>query len=316
MANPDVFGQLSVVRWRGHEFPITRHRMSIAHDLVEHKYWGVDGARVESTGLAPLRFSFSAPLLNGISPAKNERWAVLYPDKFRSLVAAFQRKDVGLLDHLEFGPILCKAEKMDIEWDATRRGGVDVELSFVETKLADEETSFLENKSPVEEVDVASIGLEAKKADLKKLLEAKGLPVPPYLAEKKTDLTDLMNSVRKITSYPDLLSYRLSGKIASLAYQADRLAASADAARSALTWPVTRDAENLKAAAFELAEKILAGERQIAFFTVPDDTTLAGVVRQCPEARIADVVRLNPSVMRSPVIEKGAVLRYYAPRAA
>jgi prophage DNA circulation protein len=131
MPGPDTFDQLLAAAWNSIEFPVTKMRMSIAHDLVEHKYYGVDGARVESVGLAPRRFSFSAPLFNGISPGKAEKWAALYPNQLRILLVDFQKKTKGLLQHPEFGIIVCKAERFDMDWDAARRGGVDAALSFV-----------------------------------------------------------------------------------------------------------------------------------------------------------------------------------------
>jgi hypothetical protein len=314
MPGPDVFDQLLAVKWRGVEFPVTKHRLSIAHDLVEHKEYGVDGARVESTGLAPMRFSFSAPLLNGISPGKNERWAALYPNQFRALIAAFQKKEAGLLDHLEFGPILCKAERMDIDWEASRRGGVDVELSFVETKIADEETSILQSRTQIEVVDIGAVELDSarRKRDLKALLEAAGVALPPYLAKKTISLSDLANKIKAVADYPSVVSYRAAGQIDSLLYQANRIQASVEKAKSAVTWPVTQNVERMRAAAHGLREGLLEGEKPIRFYVVPQTTTIAGLIQQIPRAKIGDLVKLNPGLMSKPQVPKDTVVRYIA----
>jgi hypothetical protein len=305
---PDVLGDLLAAKWRDIEFPTTRFRLSIAHDLVEHKYWGVDGARVESTGLAPLRFTFSSPLLNGISPGRRETWAALYPNQFRILVAAFQKKERGTLQHPEFGPIVCKAERFDVDWEASRRGGVDAELSFVETTVADIE---VRDGTPVSAVDIGEIDDETFKADLKTLLQAAGLSLPPYLQGNKVSLTDFFNSVKAVADYPSLLSYRAGGRINSILYHAKAIQKSADKARDATTWPVTQNVERIKEGAFGLRERLVQANRTIGKFTVPAATTLAGVARQIEGAKIGDLIALNPGLMRGPEIDKGTVVRYY-----
>jgi hypothetical protein len=310
MAGPDVFDQLLAAKWRDVEFPVTRMRMSIAHDLVEHKYWGVDGARVESVGLAPTRFSFSAPLLNGIKPGKNERWGALYPNDMRRLHLSFQKKERGELQHPEFGIIICKAERFEMDWDAARRGGVDAELSFVET-LTEADAEILED-TQIKEVDIGDLDTAGLKADLAALLKNKGLPLPPYLENPKTSLTDLVNAVSKVVSYPGLVSYRSAGRINALLYQAERAKQAADLARSPLTWPITQEVERLKAVAHDLRQNLLARNKPIAFFTVPAPTTLAGLIRQLPQAKVTDLIKLNPSLMRGPEIDTNTVVRYYA----
>lgn len=309
MAGPDVFDQLLSAKWRDIEFPVTRMRVAIAHDLAEHKAWGRDGAWVESTGLAPQRYTFSAPLLNGISPGQNERWAALYPNQLRALLFAFQRKEVGDLQHPEFGSIACKAERIDMDWDAARRGGVDAELSFIET-LTDADIE-LHEETPVKEVDIGDLDSASTKADLKALLDAKGVALPPYLEDDTMSLGELAGKIKAIADFPALLSYRAMGQLDALVYQAGRVADSASAARSALTWPIARQNERIKAAAHGLKDTILAGSKTIAFFTVPTATTLAGVARQIPDAKVGDLVRLNPGLMRSPEILAGTVVRYY-----
>lgn len=308
----DIFQQLMSAKWRDIEFPVTRMRASIAHDLVEHKYWGVDGARVESTGLAPWRYSFSIPLINGLTAGRAERWSDLYPNQMRRLSEAFQKKEKGMLQHPEFGLVLCKAERFDMDWDAGRRGGVDGEISFVETTEADVE---LREQTPVQVVDIGAAELDsaAIKADLKAILLAKGLDLPPYLQTSVFSFSEAMNKVKAIKDYPDLMERRASGQIAAIVYHAERAGISASSARSARTWPVTNNVEKIKAASHELKQNLIAGRRNVAFFTVPMDTTLAGVARQIPEAKVGDLVRLNPDLMVRPEITKGTVVRYYAP---
>lgn len=310
-----LFDQLLEASWRDVPFPVTKMKVSLAHDLVEHKYWGVDGASVENTGAAPWRYSFSAPFINGLSNSGAETWDHrLYPDHLRKFLEAFQDKSVGQLQHPEFGLIFAKAERLDIDWDGGRRGGVEVEMSFVETNV-EGQTAHLD-ASPIDKIDAAAGELNSiiNKADFAALLKKQGLEPPPYLSDPTFSFEEAMNKIKAVTDYPTLLSMRAGGRIDAVIFQAERVAKSAEAARSAVTWPITQNVERVKAAAYNLRESLLATRsRRIAFFTVPADTTIAGVARQLPSgAKMGDVIKLNPGLMLNPEVSRGTVVRYYA----
>lgn len=312
----DILEQLLPVKFRDVEFPITRLRMTVAHDLVEHKYWGVDGARVESTGLAPNRITCSSPMTNGIVPGKSERWSILYPNTFRELLTAFQQKATGPFQHPEYGIINVKAEKLDADWDAGKRGGVEVEMSFVET-LPDEGVDLFE-ESPVQEVELAALNLDASelKADLEKLLKDAGIPLPPYLEKNTLSLTDLARKARSVTDTVTLLEHRVGGAYNSVVYQANKIQEACERLKDATTWPVSKNVERVRSSAHDLRQKMLQSDRSIAFYRVPADTTLAGVARQIDGANVGDLIRLNPSLMANPVIPEGTIVRHYVPRVA
>ncbi len=309
----DLFEQFLPAKWRDVEFPVTKMRMSLAHDLVEHKTWGRDGARVEATGRAPYRFSFSAPLTNGIVPGKGERWSILYPNQFRSLFAAFQKKETGVLQHPEFGEIACKAERLEIDWEAGKRGGVDAELSFVETIIAND-ADILEFPSPVQEIELAALNLDSDdvKVDLKKLLADKGIILPEF----KNNCMDLVRKIQAVVDTPTLLQNRIAGRIDALIYQANKIGESAERARDAYTWPVAEDTEKVKSATHEMRENLLKTDRPVAFYRVPAETTIAGVVIQIPGSTVSDIMRLNPKLMASPVVPGGTQVRHYVNQAA
>ena len=96
---PTLFEQLNACSWRDIPFPISSMKVTVSQDLVQHKYWGVDGASVEATGRAPLEIEAVIPFVNGIVPGKGEKWGVLYPTQFRSFLKAFVDKKTGTLVH-------------------------------------------------------------------------------------------------------------------------------------------------------------------------------------------------------------------------
>ncbi len=302
----DLFEQLLPCSWRDVEFPLLSISASLAHDLVEHKYWGVDGARVEDTGLTPMRFSAEIPFINGIVPGKGEKWGALYPTEFRRFLAACALKTTGILVHPEFGEIPCRCERLDFEISGDRRGGVVVKVSWVET-LQDDDTANPFGPSPIQDIELAALDLDASDTDLKK--------PAPTLPEYETSFADLARGIQGIVDSATILTMTTVGKIDSIVYRAEAIGDSIDRAKSALTYGPTNAVERLKAHAHDLRQSLLqASGRDIALYYVKGDTTLAGLLAQLPGASLGDLVKLNPQLMTSAVVSKGTTVRYYVPK--
>lgn len=298
----ELFEQLLEAKFRDVGFPVTKFRTDIAHDLVEHKYWGTDGARVEATGLAPTRHSFTAPLTNGIVPGKNETWSILYPYGMRKLAQAFAKKATGALQHPEFGEIAVKAEKMTLSWDASARGGCECEMSFIET-LIDGDTTFLDFPSPVQEVQLAALDLDASQTDLLALI--------PEFPQYEQSFTDFARAIQGIGDQVSILSYRTAGKINAMVYRMNQVGDSLDRAKNALTWPAKQNVQRMKSACRDLRQKLLEADREVRIHRVKGDTTLAAAASLFPDNTLGDIIRLNPSLMGRPVLPAGTQLRYY-----
>lgn len=305
MAQP--FDHLLGARWRTTSFPFTKMRISIAHDLAEHKYWGVDGARVEATGLAPIRFMFSIPMIQGIVPGKTEGWRAgsLYPTAYRLLLVDFAKKTTGVLVHPEFGEIFCKAEKLDIEYSGDRRGGVEIEASWVET-IPDDSTRLNPSPLPQNEMSAAAQDIDASNADLSRFV--------PKLPEFPTTFEDLMASITSVFDQASMLSMRAGGQIDNVMYRLDRLSDAVDKAGDPRTIAATQSIERMRAAAVDLREKLLQANRDIILYGVPRDSTLSEIVNSLPGVEVGDLVSLNPTIVSKPIVPRYTVVRYYAPR--
>ncbi len=303
MAN-DALTDLLSFRWREVEIPVSRMRASLAHDLVEHKYWGVDGARVEDTGLAPMRFTASIPLVNGLAVGKSEQWkSQLYTNVLRPLIAAFSRRDNGLMQHPEFGNIACKAEHLDIDWDGSKRGGCDVEASWVETN--DERAIREVLKSPASAMGDAARTLDVQKQDIRKLV--------PAAPEYKESFESMMNSITGAVDQIGTSSKLAAGRIDAIVYRAKALGESVDRTRSVLTWPITHAVEVIKANADDLRKALAKAGRDIAIFNTLTDSTLAGiyVLIGSPATSMTELIRLNFHLMREPLVPAGTPVRYF-----
>lgn len=296
------FQQLLPFMWKGKHYALTRIHLSLAHDLVEHKYWGVDGGRIEATGVAPLRISATIPISNHIFPGAKERWVAgtLYPDMLRSFLIDFGKRSTGLVQHPEFGEIACKAERVDFELSGDRQGATEITASWVET-LDDDVISKIVN-SPANDIELGATDLDASMADLRKLA--------PTLPEFEVSISDFARKLSGIADSITALSYRQAGVVNNILYQCHRIQASIDRAKNALTWPATQNLNRIKSAAYDLRKQFLS-PNGLGLYTVKADTTLAGVVVALPKGTgVGDLIKLNPTLARSPVVLRGTLVRY------
>lgn len=296
------FQQLLPFKWRDQHLPLTKIQVSLAHDLVEHKYWGVDGARVEATGVAPVRISAVIPLSNHIYPGAQEKWSAgdLYPTALRAFIISFAKRTTGLLQHPEFGQIACKPDRMEFELSGESQGATAISASWVET-LDDDVVSNVVS-SPVVDIEITAASLEANMASLRKLV-----PTLPSFDQ------DLGTFIRKLSAFPDaitILSYRQAGVINNILYQCGRLEAALLRAKNALTWAAIQNVQRIKSAAYTARAKFLR-PGGVGLYVVPASTTLAATVSALPAGtKFGEVIRLNPDLVRTPLVSKGTPVRY------
>jgi hypothetical protein len=300
MANE--FDQLQPASWRGIQFPVENVEVSFQQDIAEHKYYGIDGARLEATGRAPVNITVTIPLFNGIVPGKNEKWGVLYPDLFRQLLNAAGDRSAGVLVHPELGQITCRVKSAQTRHDAQHRDGVILTLHFVETGLLAETNDFVTGSSPIAAAELAALDLDASKDDLTKLV--------PDAYQMPFTVNDFIDSLAAVGDQFSVQSSLAKGKIDAIGYHLGRLQASVERAENALTWPVLDAIQAAKSAVRWVAEHPPA-TLPVLLWPVRADITLAALLGEIPGAELSDLVKLNPSVMATPVILAGTVVRYH-----
>lgn len=314
--DPSMFEQLLAASWQSGiagasviEFPVIKFKTSLAHDLVQHKYWKRNGGRIEDTGVVPIRHTFSLPMLNTLARGKAEKWAdPLYPNEWRKLFKQAQSQKTGVLTHPELGEIPCKLETLETEWDAQVRAGVMVEIAFIET-LQDFDTPNPVGLSPIQNMTDAGANLDSTYNDLASLA-----PTLPVFQDSFADFA------RKLQSIGDASfagSYRMKGLVDGLIYRANAVGESLDRAANAATWPARDALERIKSAGYtarDLSE--VAFSRDTFTYTTPSEMTLPEISGVLKGANLGDIMRLNPRIAASPIVKAGTVVRYTAPRAA
>ncbi len=323
-----LFAQLNAFEWRSSgasppvQFPCTSMHVELMHDLAEHKFWGVDGARIEATGRAPFVFTASIPFRNGIVPGKSEKWGILYPTAYREFLKATADRATGTLVHPELGELLCKVKQVSTQWDAHRRDGCDVTATWIETLPPDAFEISVSTDSPIGTVELSALDLDASIRTVS--------PALPELPKYQPDFAATMRSIAAVGDQIALNSQRRAGQVDAVMYRINAIEDSVTRviarepttvaeivkpdttarARSALAWPIRLSVTRMRNDLHDVRLRLLADGRPITHYTVPASVTLAGLV-PATGAKVADLMALNPHLMSNPVIPAGTVIRLY-----
>ncbi len=177
------------------------------------------------------------------------------------------------------------------------------EASFVET-LEDDVAANLIGESPVNDIELAALNLDASDADLKALI--------PTFPKYETSFADFARGIQGIFDSATLLSNKVAGKINGVVYRVEQIEDSVTRAKSALTYDTTHAIERIKEKTDNLRATMLQNtDKSVGLYFVPGDTTVAGLLQQLPGAALGDLVKLNPQLMKQAQVFKGTVVRYY-----
>lgn len=304
-----IFPGLLEAQWGGVAFPTVGFSVEVRHDLAVHRPADRDGANVEATGLAPLEFIFDIAFFNTINPGQSESWQVgqLYPHQMLLFLAAFQDRRSQILQHPEFGQILCKPNHASFKWTAVERAGARCQAAFIQTydAQADQRPA---RQSARGTLDGAASSLDT---NLNASGKVPGWSPPTFGTSFSQFAFQLRGAVDQFT----VLQKRYGGALGSIVGQVNALENSVDLLKGssgALLWPLASAGEAVKAAARDVAKTILQKSKNIGLYIVPVDKTLGAVCADIPGgALVEDLIKLNPGIMASPVITARTQVRYY-----
>ena len=306
----NVLDQLREYKWKGIAFPVSKTHVTLAHDLVEHRFWSQDGANVEATGRAPLVISATIHFRNNLARGRQETWGFLYPTAFRNFFAASAERTTGTLEHPEFGPISCKLKSATISHDAQRRDGADVEASWVETREAENDRASFTSPSPAVAAVAAAIDLDANISNY---------TLAPPIPKTVTFVSGFAPMIRSITSIGDqvsLLSRQIGGQFAAINYKLNAMESFLMSTKSALVSPMLQSINRLRHATNGLQQKLLQKQRETRLYVCPVIKTLASLVIDLEGNTVNDLIKLNPSLVGFATVPARTPVRYYAPKLA
>lgn len=314
----DVLQDLQACSWRGISFPITSIQEMGSQDAPIHKKADRDGARVETTGLNPFQYSVNAIFINSVARGKNEKWQNLFPETFLRLKDAWKDRSSGILVHPMFGEILCKPISWNVSVNSDQRGGVFVDMVFMETT---EENAIQTKPSPIAAAKAAALDLD----------NALGLMVPPpetFFPEGSTSLTDFVNSLTSVVDQATLVKQQAIAKIDQVVHNLNKISEKIDVATNIVTTnPVTQvqtdlgrigngivkvqqSATKLTLSLLDIRATFLSQNKTISVFTTTAKTTLFFLAVKL-ENSIKDLLDLNPNLANSIIINRNVNVSYY-----
>ena len=332
IATLTLFGNLLPLQWREVSIPYTDFKVSVRQDLAIHKFSDLDGADVEPTGRSPVEFTAKVPFLNHIAKAPVEGWSSgdLYPNQFRQFFAACVDRSPGYLQHPEFGLVYCVVSHLDVDWKASTRDGVYVDVSWLET--------FEPGGGISPQISGAGLISAAAQAgvDLDTLLPQLPQSAFPQLPPNSTSFADFARGLQGVADQFSLLQYQTAGKIDSVVAQVQRtldafsqstgqqgnssspqsltqqdLRNRVNAAISVQSWPSRDACDRYIASLVDIQKNLLSKGKQVSLYVPASDTSLPMIATQLPTS-IADLMNLNPSLMQKLVVPAYTKVRYYS----
>ncbi len=293
---------LQLISFRGVSFPITSLRTEMAQALIVHEYPDKDAAHVESSGRKPLIIQGTAVFDNGISPGKGETWTAgdLFPNQYNLFMAACSNGSPGILIHPTRGPLTVKCQHANETLDAHARGGVTVDVSWIETVNIDPKVA-----------DSQDTDGRATAVDMYNELERVTLTLPKKFP-KKPDFLQLMDSIAGFIQTVELIGMQLSAAVDRALFHVNNLLDVIEGANTNLLGKLRLLAERLKRTLLRVKRVALSTLTSPVGHVVATATTVADVARTLGVS-VVDLMRLNPRETSRPVLAAGTRLIYVRP---
>jgi len=284
--------------WKDIGAPLESISTILRHDLAQHRVWKRDGANVESTGRAPLQISAKIPFLQTIAKARNENWSNLYPNTYRKFLSVSAEGTTGVLSHPALGNINCKLESFTSN---LVRGGMECDVSWIETLTDDDVATELSFSSPISSAITYSLELSGQVANIE---------LPDYPKETRSltdDLRDISGAINSI----GLTGARIFGKIDAVIYRVNNIERALKYSTNVFHVGARQNVQRIKDAMRALKLDVMSKRKKTVLYFVRTPMTLAHVAHDTGDS-IQDIVSLNPGILSSPIVPANTVVRYYA----
>lgn len=300
----DPISRLQTIAWRGISFPIANLKTEFTHDIAQHKFPGVDGARLEETGRGPLMVSCTALFYNvgTIWDISANTSQPLYPDVHKQFLIACADGSTGTLVHPELGDMDAKCASLSTDVQASRRDGVAVQVAWIEHT---DDAATLGEASPLAfatqaaaDVDAALIALRLKSAALAADLANRKIP----------SFSDLMRQVRATADTLTLIQKQGAAIIPRMQYDLRQTSESLERFTDQSGHTAKAAVEALKAALLAVQASLFV-TKAVLYYVVPIDQTL-GAIAGVTKRSIGELTRLNPALASVLAVPRGTVVRY------
>ncbi len=292
----DVFRLLEHFSWRGNIYPVTNREVSFTHEGVRHKLQYRDGEVIEQTGAQALTFSYAIPMREDITRGP---YSQLFSQGLPVLFADILNRTVDVLIDPVYGQFNCFPTSYRDNAEANKRDGVDLQVEFVRTLTVEE----LDTVPPV--TSLSNLGAQATRLD-DDLKLATGFE--QFVSEQGQ--TDFLSAISGAASQISANENKISASLTNASSKLQKL----DRALTKLENPdnarIQNSIANLRDSANSLAQHGNNPGQRIKTLTLAYKQTLQAVASQVGMS-LVDFVKLNPSLVRNPLVPKGSKIRIF-----
>lgn len=306
----DVLHQLNDAAWRGIQFPISAWDFGFTQDNEKHRFIFRDEQLIESLGTTNPTYRYTIPFREDIfrGPFVN-LFTVVWPQ----FLAACLDRTAGLLDDPFNGPVQVKVASLQATGEPNRRDGIEVQCDFITSPDEDFDRQDLGSNLATIEGARGMQGFLDREAG--KLDDA----TKKALAELNKDAAfgrlNPFDAATGAINQIEAAGNKISAAFGDVAYRAGKLDDALRRNADPKTAPLRANARSMQLTALDLQRQTLTGNasrsRKVRVYVV-----LAAIGKLALASKlgmgIQDLIRLNPSIARMPIVPDGTQVTYYA----
>jgi hypothetical protein len=248
------------------------------------------------TGAENRRFTYTIPMREDIAAGPYER---LFTVGLTQLYRDMLNRAPGPLIDPTWGEVTCVPASWSNSLDPNRRDGTDVDVEFVEWKDIASETDTaggvdtlqgLESDAGALDAEVAAVAREAQ------------VPSPE-------PATDPLSAIAGVGAQLTRSRDRVTASLAQTSNRLEKIEAALDDLQDPLNGELIRETRRLRVSTARLAEKA-EPTRVVRNTTANTNKALAAIAAELAMS-IADLLKLNPDLAKSPVVLAGTPILFY-----
>jgi len=294
----DILIQLPRASWREIEFPISNREYGFAQEQAQHRLIFQDNKLVESLGRENPTYRYTIPFREDITGGG---WGALFVGVYPDFLNACQDRSRGVLTDPVHNSLPAKCVSLREVLDVNRRDGIDVEAEFI---FAPDENDFSSARGIVATIRT----LEGAKAYALRLdTDVAAIPWQQQLPPEAT-----LNPLDLVSSFSDqvnVASNQVTAAFGDAALRAERTEKAIDALKNTNAEPQRQQARRLREALLSIEDKTdPTGTRPLRKITNTTDRTVSAVAKLLGLS-VQELLKLNPSLRRTPLVRAGTELR-------
>lgn len=291
----DVLINLPRLKWRGITYPVIDRSISFLHENVDHRIQYRANDFPEPIGPHSFLFKYSIPMREDL--ARNI-YGSLFNEGLPLLVRDMRNKEPGDLLDPVLGTYRCIPVSYTETTSVDKRDGTDVQVEFLHAPRIGDSDPELPPTILGVAVSVAESGMGDQ--DLAKR---------DWNQEPSPDgVTDILSAINGIGRQGLRQVDKLASQLDSLSLKMQKIEDTADAAENPQNWRIRESARRLHLDIIDAKNRLTEDPvAKVKRLTVRVNTTLSSLASTVGMT-LLELITLNPSLSRSPVIKSGAVI--------